>query len=35
MITITTLIWAVEMLIFVYSRHAFTDGITGDKLDKK
>lgn len=35
MITITTLIWAAEILLFVYSRHSFTDGITGDKLDEK
>ncbi|MDW7753587.1 MAG: hypothetical protein SCH68_00300 [Brevefilum sp.] len=34
MITITTLLWAVGLLLFLYSRHAFTDGKTGDKLDK-
>jgi hypothetical protein len=34
MITITTLVWAAGLLLFLYSRHAFTDGITGDKLDE-
>ncbi|HEY9122033.1 MAG TPA: hypothetical protein VIM80_03470, partial [Brevefilum sp.] len=34
MITITTLLWAVGLLLFLYSRHAFTDRVTGDKLDE-
>lgn len=32
LITITTLLWAAGLLIFVYSRHACTDGKTGDTL---
>jgi uncharacterized membrane protein len=35
LITITTLLWAVGLLLFLYSRHAFTDEKTGDKLDEK
>jgi hypothetical protein len=34
MITITTLLWSVGLLLFIYSRHAFTDRNTGDKLDE-
>lgn len=34
MITITTLLWAAGLLVFAYSRYAFTDGKTGDKLDE-
>ncbi|MDY6845968.1 MAG: hypothetical protein SVP52_02400, partial [Chloroflexota bacterium] len=33
MITITTLLWATGILLYVYSRHACKDGKTSDKLD--
>jgi len=33
LITITTLLWAAGLLLYVYSRHACKDGETGDKLD--
>jgi len=33
MITITTLLWAAGLLIFIYSRYACKGKITGDKLD--
>lgn len=32
-ITITTLLWAAGLLLYVYSRHACKDRKTGDKLD--
>lgn len=33
LITITTLLWTAGLLLYVYSRHAFKDRKTGDKLD--
>lgn len=33
LITITTLLWAAGLLLYVYSRHAGKDRKTGDKLD--
>lgn len=35
MITITTLLWAVGLLIFIYSRHACKDRMPGDKLEEE
>ena len=34
-ITLTTLIWAIWLILFIYSRHACTDSTPGDKLNKE
>ena len=34
MVTITTLLWSAGLLILIYSRHAYKDKRTGDKLEE-
>jgi len=34
MVSITTLLWAAGLLIFIYSRHAYKNKKTGDKLEE-
>lgn len=34
MVTITTLLWAAGLIIFIYSRHACKGRLTGDKLEE-
>jgi Na+/proline symporter len=34
MITVTTLLWAAGLIIFIYSRHACKGRLTGDKLEE-